>query len=91
MPSDAVQAEAVTGTVEVRWRDLVFTVPTQPRWTVRTLEAVKAGDWIAACHALLGDVQWEAFLSADPEPVMADLGDLVAAVSRGLGFEGPGE
>lgn len=89
MPSKAAVAEATTDTVEVTWREQTFTVPV--RWTIRTLEAVRKGDWMDAVPRLLGPEQWARFADADPEPVLDDLGDLIGAISRALGFTDQGE
>ncbi|WP_405061897.1 hypothetical protein OG474_09650 [Kribbella sp. NBC_01505] len=82
----AAKAEATDAPVTFPYGDKTYTVPPSIKWPVSALMAFEDEKIATFCRALLGPVQWTAFMSTDPD--VQDISGLMEALGEASGISG---
>lgn len=89
---DELDGEIVDGSglIPISWRGHTFTVPaSSDDWDVEVTEAFEGGKAATAIRGLLGEDQWEEFMTERPKN--RDLAEMFEQIAEALGFESAGE
>lgn len=79
-----IEAEGVE-TVDVEWRGLTFTLPSDPEdWSVAAISAAEKGQSFTSLELILGPKQWAEFMKT--KPTRRDGIDLNRALTKALGM-----
>ncbi|WP_018564993.1 hypothetical protein [Streptomyces sp. PsTaAH-124] len=78
---EAKQAEAENAPVSFEFKEITFSLPTDPHQL--PLELLMTDDEVVATRLVLGDDQWAKFMNTKPS--IADFSDLVDAMSEARG------
>jgi hypothetical protein len=91
MTAQAAQKNEATGTVDVEFHGMTFTIDREVAKDIDVLEAIEEQKIVAATKAVLGPEQWKRFRASTPTPNADTIGELFEALGQAVAGASAGE